>query len=210
VLKIRNSYYYFSRKEDNMDQAKIGEFLKELRKEKGLSQEQLAEEFNVSSRSISRWENGNTMPDISIIIELADFYDVDIRELLNGERKSEKMDKELKETLEMVAEYTKAEREKLMKQLITMVTASAVFFIILGLIVVLHLNRVHNCFDALACYCAAIGTAYSIMSVIRLRQLNGKMNKASYKKTVIILLIIGVVVMILAILGILLAAGFIG
>ena len=193
-----------------MDQAKIGEFLKELRKEKGLSQEQLAEEFNVSSRSISRWENGNTMPDISVIIELADYYDVDIRELLNGERKSEKMDKELKETLEMVAEYTKAEREKLMKQLITMVTASTVFFIILGLIVVLHLNRIHDCFDVLACYCAAIGTAYSIMSVIRLRQLNGKMSKASYKKTVIILLIIGVVVMLLAILGILLAAGFIG
>ena len=193
-----------------MDQAKIGEFLKELRKEKGLSQEQLAEEFNVSSRSISRWENGNTMPDISIIIELADYYDVDIRELLNGERKSGKMDKELKETLEMVAEYTKAEREKLMKQLITMVTASTVFFIILGLIVVLHLNRIHDYFDVLACYCAAIGTAYSIMSVIRLRQLNGKMSKASYKKTVIILLIIGAVVMLLAILGILLAVGFIG
>ena len=133
-----------------MDQAKIGEFLKELRKEKGLSQEQLAEEFNVSSRSISRWENGNTMPDISIIIELADYYDVDIRELLNGERKSEKMDKELKETLEMVAEYTKAEREKLMKQLITMVGASAVFFMILGIIVVLHLNRVNDFFDTLA------------------------------------------------------------
>ena len=71
-----------------MDQIKIGAFLKELRKEKNLSQEQLAEKLNVSSRSISRWENGNTMPDISIIIELADYYDVDIREILNGERTS--------------------------------------------------------------------------------------------------------------------------
>ena len=75
-----------------MDQIKIGEFLKELRKEHNLSQEQLAEKFNVSSRSISRWENGNTMPDISVMIELADFYDIDIRELLRGERKSEQMD----------------------------------------------------------------------------------------------------------------------
>ncbi|MBE5882306.1 MAG: helix-turn-helix transcriptional regulator, partial [Lachnospiraceae bacterium] len=71
-----------------MDQKKIGLFLRELRNEQNLSQEQLAEEFGVSSRSISRWENGNTMPDISIIIELADFYDVDIREIIRGERKS--------------------------------------------------------------------------------------------------------------------------
>ena len=55
-----------------MDQVKIGAFLRELRKEKNLSQEQLAEQFNVSTRSISRWENGNTMPDISIMIDLAD------------------------------------------------------------------------------------------------------------------------------------------
>ena len=74
-----------------MDTIKVGAFLKELRKEHGLSQEQLADKFNVSSRSVSRWENGNTMPDISIMIELADFYDVDIRDLLRGERKSEKI-----------------------------------------------------------------------------------------------------------------------
>ena len=82
-----------------MDTIKVGAFLKELRKEHGLSQEQLADKFNVSSRSVSRWENGNTMPDISIMIELADFYDVDIRDLLRGERKSEKMEENLKEKL---------------------------------------------------------------------------------------------------------------
>ncbi|MBR6476722.1 MAG: helix-turn-helix domain-containing protein [Lachnospiraceae bacterium] len=99
-----------------MDQIKIGEFLKELRKEHNLSQEQLAERFNVSSRSISRWENGNTMPDISVMIELADFYDIDIRDLLRGERKSEQMDENLKETLVMVAEYTEAEKAKILKK----------------------------------------------------------------------------------------------
>ena len=95
-----------------MDQAKIGAILRQLRKEKGLSQEKLAEIFNVSSRSVSRWENGNTMPDISIIIELADFYDIDIRELLNGERKSEDMNKDMKETLTMVAEYTDKQKKQ--------------------------------------------------------------------------------------------------
>ena len=87
-----------------MDQIKIGNLLKELRKEHNLSQEQLADKFNISSRSVSRWENGNTMPDISMMIELADFYDIDIRELLRGERECEKMNEDMKETLEMVAD----------------------------------------------------------------------------------------------------------
>ncbi len=120
-----------------MDQIKIGAFLKELRKEHELSQEQLAERFNVSSRSISRWENGNTMPDISVMIELADFYNIDIRDLLRGERKSEKMEENLKETLVMVAEYTEADKEKILKKvyvcgqgmLITSVLAMITYFI---------------------------------------------------------------------------------
>ncbi len=120
-----------------MDTIKVGAFLKELRKEHNLSQEQLADKFNVSSRSISRWENGNTMPDISIMIELADFYDIDIRDLLRGERKSEKMEENLKETLEMVAEYTEADKAKILKKVYicgvgTLITsvASLIFFFI--------------------------------------------------------------------------------
>lgn len=49
-----------------MNQIKIGEFLKELRKEKGLTQEQLAEQFNVSRRSVSRWETGNNNHEVSL------------------------------------------------------------------------------------------------------------------------------------------------
>jgi transcriptional regulator with XRE-family HTH domain len=93
-----------------MDQAKIGSFLRELRKEKNLTQEQLAEQFGVAARTVSRWENGNNMPDLSILVELADYYDVDIRELINGERKSENMNEDVKETLTMVADY--AEKQK--------------------------------------------------------------------------------------------------
>ncbi|MBE5954581.1 MAG: helix-turn-helix transcriptional regulator, partial [Lachnospiraceae bacterium] len=111
-----------------MDQKKIGLFLRELRNEKNLSQEQLAEEFGVSSRSISRWENGNTMPDISIIIELADFYDVDIREIIHGERKSENMDKELKDTLVTVADYTNNENGKIMQSAVNMAIITSVIF----------------------------------------------------------------------------------
>ena len=61
-----------------MDQMKIGAFLKELRKEKNLTQQQLAEQLNVSGRTVSRWETGTNMPDISILVDLAKFYDVSI------------------------------------------------------------------------------------------------------------------------------------
>ena len=50
-----------------MNQQKTGELLKHLRKEKGLTQEQLAEKLGVSNRSVSRWENGTTLPDISLM-----------------------------------------------------------------------------------------------------------------------------------------------
>ncbi len=95
-----------------MDQKKIGGFLKELRKEKEMTQEQLAEKFNVSSRTVSRWENGNNMPDFDILIEISDYYEVDLREILNGERKSEDMDKEMKETVLQAVDYTNTEAEK--------------------------------------------------------------------------------------------------
>ena len=98
-----------------MNQVKIGEFLRELRKGKGLTQEQLAEQFNISRRSVSRWETGSNMPDVGLLIEIADFFDVDIREIIDGERKSETMDKE-KETLKKVAEYADAEKAKLKKK----------------------------------------------------------------------------------------------
>lgn len=82
-----------------MDMIKTGIFLKELRKERDMTQEQLAEILNVSGRTVSRWETGNNLPDLDVLIELADLYDVDIRELIDGEGKSENMDKETKETL---------------------------------------------------------------------------------------------------------------
>ena len=87
-----------------MDQKKIGAFLKRLRREKGLTQEQLAERFYVSSKTVSRWETGSNMPDVGTLIDLADFYEVDIREIIDGERKSE-MDKETKDALKKVAAY---------------------------------------------------------------------------------------------------------
>lgn len=100
-----------------MDQKKTGSFLRELRKEKQLTQEQLAERFGVTSRSVSRWETGSNMPDLSILVELADFYDVDIKDIIDGERKGEDMNKEEKERLQLVADYAETEKNTLLMRL---------------------------------------------------------------------------------------------
>lgn len=100
-----------------MDQQKIGEFLKILRKDKKLTQEELADKMNVSRRTVSRWETGSNLPDLSILVELADLYDVDMREIFNGERKDETVDKDLKETMLMAADYTDDHMKKVMKRM---------------------------------------------------------------------------------------------
>ena len=100
-----------------MDQIKIGNFIKALRREKGLTQEQLAERFGVARRTVSRWETGSNMPDLDILMEMSDFYAVDLRELLDGERKGEKMNKELEETVMKVADYSNDEKLKLMQSM---------------------------------------------------------------------------------------------
>lgn len=100
-----------------MDQKKTGSFLRELRKEKQFTQEQLAEWFGVTSRSVSRWETGSNMPDLSILVELADFYDVDIKDIIDGERKGEDMNKEEKERLQLVADYAETEKNTLLMRL---------------------------------------------------------------------------------------------
>ena len=96
--------------------------MKTLRKEKNITQEVLAETLNVSSRTVSRWETGSNMPDISLLVELSEFYQVSIPEIINGERKSEKMNQEKKDTAIKMAEYSKnelnTERRKIISALL--------------------------------------------------------------------------------------------
>lgn len=69
-----------------MDQIKIGKFIAALRKEKGLTQEQLGEKLCVTNKTISRWENGNYMPDVEMLSLLSKEFGVSINELVSGER----------------------------------------------------------------------------------------------------------------------------
>ncbi len=95
-----------------MNQLKIGKFLKQLRTEKNLTQEQLAESLNVSRRTVSRWETGFNLPDLDILVIMSDFYQVDLMELLEGERRNEKMDEKMRDTVMKVAEYSNEEKRR--------------------------------------------------------------------------------------------------
>ena len=125
-----------------MDQKKIGSLLKELRKEKGLTQEQFAEIVNVSNRTVSRWENGNNMPDLDILIQISDYYEIDLRELLNGERKSDNMNKELEETVLKAVDYTNSETERYTKRVFWLLLIGAVLWFTSHLIS--HTSLVEN------------------------------------------------------------------
>ena len=67
-----------------MDQIKIGKFIQEKRKEKSLTQSELAEKLNVSDRAVSKWENGNCIPDVSNIQELCKILNITINDLFSG------------------------------------------------------------------------------------------------------------------------------
>ena len=100
-----------------MNQKKIGSFLKELRKEKGITQEEFAENLNVSGRTVSRWETGTNMPDISLLVEISEFFDVSIPEIINGERKSEIMNEEVKDVADKLSDYANVEKETIIKNI---------------------------------------------------------------------------------------------
>ena len=123
-----------------MDLVKIGKLLQELRKEHGLTQEQLAEQMGVARRTVSRWETGSNMPDLDVLIDLSDLYSVDLREILNGERKSERMDQELKETVLQVADYSNEEKARLLRRMHWLLIAGLAGFAVFLVITLLGLD----------------------------------------------------------------------
>lgn len=100
-----------------MQQEKMGCLLKELRKERGMTQEQMAELFGVSNRTVSRWENGKNMPDISILIEISNYFNVGVLELIEGERTKEAMTTEKKDELKEIASYADGQKRIILKNI---------------------------------------------------------------------------------------------
>lgn len=93
-----------------MDQIKIGEFISSLRKEKKMSQKDLADKLNVSISAVSKWERGKCLPDVSLFNDLCDILSITINELLKGERKVE--NKESNKILTDYLQYKEKQSKK--------------------------------------------------------------------------------------------------
>ena len=96
-----------------MDQKRVGKFIADLRREKNLTQEQLAEILGVNNRSVSRWENGHCMPDLSLLEIIAEELSVSILELLEGRRMKEESATDVTDSMNLILEW--ANREKKIK-----------------------------------------------------------------------------------------------
>ena len=103
-----------------MDQIKIGKFIAERRKLKSLTQAQLAEKLNITDRAVSKWENGRSLPDSAIMLELCEMLDITVNDLLSGEVVvMEKYNKEMeKNLLEMAREKEKSDKQLLMVEIV--------------------------------------------------------------------------------------------
>lgn len=96
-----------------MKQEMIGKFISACRKEKGLTQMQLAEKLNITNRAVSKWETGKSMPDVSLMLDLCDILGITVNELLSGERIAvENYQKKAEENLmELQSKKEKAQKE---------------------------------------------------------------------------------------------------
>ena len=114
-----------------MDQIKIGRFIAERRKSIGLTQAQLAEKLNITDRAVSKWENGKSLPDSSIMLELCAELGITVNDLLSGEvvtmeNNKQEMEKRL---IEMVREKEQNDKQLLMLEWVIGILSLIVLFI---------------------------------------------------------------------------------
>lgn len=132
-----------------MDNKKFGDFIKELRKEKQLTQKELGEKLNITDKAISKWERGLSFPDIAVLKDLAEFFEIDISELLNGERgKKQEIDieKAIQEAIENYKNIEEKKKEKVqkVKKRIGVISIIIFVFALILQIVYLIIFKRHN------------------------------------------------------------------
>lgn len=126
-----------------MDQTKIGKFIQENRKNKNLTQEQLAEKLNVSKNAVSKWERGLNLPDVSIMQELCLILDITLNELFSGEKINEEnykavADNNLMEALEnstfTLKEKIQFYKKKWRRENVARLICSFVLWLVIGIL----------------------------------------------------------------------------
>lgn len=128
-----------------MNQEKIGKFIASLRKEKNLTQQELAEILGVSDKSVSRWENGKTMPDLSLMQPLCQELGITINELLSGEKiKEEEYQEKSEENILNTIDYSNKKIKHTKSIFIFLMTMIGVVLITFGVLFGIDITRMRN------------------------------------------------------------------
>ena len=144
-----------------MDQVKIGNFIKECRKELGITQYELADKLNVSFKTISKWECGKGLPDVSLLLPLCNELKINVNELLSGERL---LNEEYKEKAEdNLIDIIKKEREENKKKImievligIPCIVSMLSLFIMAGLLNIEDYQRIIMLVIGFICVCCSV------------------------------------------------------
>ena len=128
-----------------MDQEKMGKFIAELRKDKNMTQVELANKLGITDRAISKWENGRGMPDLSLLKPLCEILGISINELLSGEKLNqdeyqEKFEKNIINTID----YTNKKIQKTKRIIKIVLLAFLSLLIILTTLFFIDVNRMRN------------------------------------------------------------------
>ena len=128
-----------------MDQEKIGKFILKLRKEKKMTQQELADKIGVTDRAISKWENGRGMPDLSLMKPLCDELGISINELISGEKinKKEYQDR-FEENIFNAINYSQKQIKKTRNKYVIIIGVIFLFLIVLATLFGIDINRMKN------------------------------------------------------------------
>ena len=135
-----------------MDLIKIGRFIADCRKKKNITQEQLAEKLYITDRAVSKWERGLSLPDADKMLDLCNILDINVNELLNGEKINMKeYEKKTNELLVELAKQEEIKNKKMITDMYVLAITTVVFYIGITL---------------LAAYTLGEGTLFGIIVVI--------------------------------------------
>ena len=117
-----------------MNQEKIGRFIAELRKEKNMTQQELADKLNITDRAISHWENGRSMPDAGVILELCKILNINVNELLSAKKiKEENYNERAEESLLEMRREIEIQNKRILTLNKIIINLAIIIFVVIGL-----------------------------------------------------------------------------
>ncbi len=148
-----------------MNQEKIGKFIAECRKNKKLTQEQLAQKLGISNRAVSKWERGLNMPDASLMLELSKILEISVNELLSGEiiKEKEYMNKAEEKLIELKETLERSNKRFLVLEVILIVISVMAFVIMIYTSEVINEMTFKIILISVACFILATAVIFSFI-----------------------------------------------